>query len=85
FTNTADVRGYKAVKNNIPLDEMNRKLSDLKGKALNYAKKSMDSQFYHVDGGNDDLLNKILWFAACNDKKYPYKFDGKGVDDDDDD
>ncbi|MBK5203708.1 MAG: bifunctional YncE family protein/alkaline phosphatase family protein, partial [Prolixibacteraceae bacterium] len=45
FTNTADVRGYKAVKNNIPLDEMNRKLSDLKGKALNYAKKSMDSQF----------------------------------------
>jgi len=76
--------GYKAVKNNIPLDEMNGKLSDLKGKALHYAKKSMESQFDHIDGGNDDLLNKILWFAACKDKKYPFKFDGKGEDEDDD-
>ena len=84
FTNTADFSVYKSVKNQIPLDEMNKKLSDLKGKALNYAKKSMESQFNHIDGGNDDLLNKILWFAYSKDKKYPYKFDGKADDDDDD-
>jgi len=84
FTDTPDLKEYKAVKNQIPLDEMNKSLADLKGKALHYAKKSMEPQFEHVDAGNDDLLNKILWFAACKDIKYPYQFDGKGEDDDDD-
>jgi len=85
FINTPDLSGYKTLKNKIPLDEMNKKLSDLKGKALHYATKSMDSQFDHIDAGNDDLLNKILWFAACKNKKYPYQFDGKGEDEDEND
>ncbi|MCK9343065.1 MAG: hypothetical protein M0P33_04050 [Massilibacteroides sp.] len=37
----------------------------------------MEPQFDHVDAGNDDLLNKILWFAACKDIRYPYQFDGR--------
>ena len=84
FTDTLDLKSYKAVKNQIPLDEMNKKLAVLKGKSLHYAKKSMEVQFDHIDAGNDDLLNKILWFAARKYEKYPYKYDGKGEDEDDD-
>jgi len=38
----------------------------------------MEPQFDHIDAGKDDLLNKIFWFAACKDKKYPYPLYGKG-------
>ncbi len=46
------------------------------GKALHFAKKSMLPEFDGVDTGNDDLLNRILWFAAKGNTPYPGRFAG---------
>jgi len=61
----------------IPLDEMNKELSQLKGQALHFAKKSLEQQFDGVDTGNDDLFNRIIWFAMNGNKPYPAKYCGK--------
>ena len=63
---------------------MNPELNALSGRALYYAKKSMDPQFEHVDRGNDELLNRIIWYATRGKERYPKAFsDGKEEDDDD--
>ena len=72
---------YHAVQNRIPLNQLNPGLSVLKGKALYYARASLLPEFDHVDGGRDDLLNRILWYAARGKKAYPAKFSGNGDDD----
>ncbi len=71
FTSKPDFSPYQALKNEIPIDEMNAELHTLKGAALHYAKKSMEPQFDGIDDGNEDLFNRILWFAAKGTKKYP--------------
>jgi len=80
FTRQADLIPYKALENQIPLDEMNPKMSGLKGKALYYAQKSMEPQFDGIDSGDDDLFNRILWFAMKGKDKYPKRFSGKDTD-----
>ncbi len=84
FTDTPDFSPYEAVSNQIALDEMNPPLSGLNGRALHDAIKSMEPQFERIDSGDDDLLNKILWFSAKGNKPYPSKYDGKADEDDDD-
>ena len=74
FKSDPDKTPYIAIPNNIPLDEMNPPLQTLKGSARFYAKKSMLPEFDGVDSGNDDLLNRILWFAAKGDTPYPAKY-----------
>jgi YVTN family beta-propeller protein len=69
-----DKTPFHALPNKIPIDEMNPPLLSLKGKDLYYAKKSMLPEFDGVDSGNDDLLNRILWFAAKGNFPYPIKF-----------
>jgi YVTN family beta-propeller protein len=76
FTRNPDLTPYIAIPNNIPMNEMNMPLSSLSGKALRYAKKSMLPEFDGVDTGNDDLLNRILWFAAKGNAPYPAKYSG---------
>ena len=71
-----DITPYQALPNNIPIDEMNPQIISLKGHELYYAKKSMLPEFDGVDSGNDDLLNRILWFAAKGNAPYPSKFAG---------
>lgn len=73
---------YQSVPNQIPLDEMNAKTSQLKGKALHYALKSMEPQFEHMDSGSDALFNRIVWFASNGREAYPKKYAGKDEDDD---
>ena len=73
---------YHYVANQVPLDEMNPALTLLKGKSLFYAKQSLRPEFDHIDGGNDNLLNRILWFNVKGKKSYPQKFTGKDNDDD---
>lgn len=80
FTNKADMTPFQLVKNQIPLDEMNPPLSALKGTALHYAEKSMEPQFDGIDSGDDDLFNRILWFAMKGKEKYPKKYSGKEED-----
>lgn len=84
FTNVANNSPFNSVLNEIPLDEMNKDLSELKGTALYFAKKSLEPQFDKVDAGDDDLLNRIIWSAANTNRPYPAKFSGKDNDDDDD-
>jgi YVTN family beta-propeller protein len=74
---------FRALPNKVPIDEMNPKLSMLKGMDLYYAKQSMLPQFDHIDGGNDDLMNKIIWRAGKGAKPYPSKLAGKADSDDD--
>jgi hypothetical protein len=78
FKSEPDLRPYAAVPNKIPLDDLNPPLSSLSGKALHFAKKSMLPEFEKVDSGNDDLLNRILWFSAKGNAPYPSAFAGSG-------
>jgi hypothetical protein len=77
FTNKINETPYISVPNEIPLDEMNPELSQLKGTALHYAKKSMEPQFDKIDAGDDDLFNRIIWFAMKGKESYPAKYSGK--------
>ncbi|MGE5419059.1 MAG: bifunctional YncE family protein/alkaline phosphatase family protein [Chloroflexota bacterium] len=82
FSDNINLTTYNALPPNIPLDELNPPLSALSGKALHYAKKSMLPEFDGVDSGNDDLLNRILWFAAKGNTPYPSKYEGKDAEED---
>ncbi|WP_254070770.1 bifunctional YncE family protein/alkaline phosphatase family protein [Pedobacter sp. L105] len=82
FTNKPSAYTYQKVNNHIPINTMNPQLSALKGAALHYAKQSSRPEYDHIDGGNDDVLNRILWFAAKGKKAYPAKLAGKDADDD---
>jgi hypothetical protein len=62
---------YSHLPNRIPLDQMNKSLADLKGKAAYYAQLSASRAFKDVDGGEDELMNKILWFEAKGEEPYP--------------
>ena len=57
--------------------EMNPQLTSLTGKALHYARQSLLPQFEGIDSGDDDLLNRILWFASKGNIPYPTKYAGK--------
>ncbi len=71
FTNKKSNYSYTRIPNKIPLNEMNKPLSVLKGKAKFFAKLSANAAFKEVDGGDDDNMNRILWYNAKGDKKYP--------------
>ena len=72
FTDKPNFTPYKALPNQIPLDQMNPKLSSLKGKQLYWAKKSMDMPLDEADEADDNVLNRIVWFAMKGyDVPYP--------------
>jgi len=73
FKMEADMSHFTALLNNIPLDEMNPQIISLSGKALYYAKKNLLPEFDGIDSDNDDLMNRILWFAAKGNIPYPAK------------
>jgi len=84
FGTTLDKTPYTAIPNIVPLDEMNPQLLSLSGKSLHFAKKSMLPEFQGVDAGNDDLLNRILWYAAKGNINYPAKYAGAKNEEEDD-
>jgi YVTN family beta-propeller protein len=71
FGSTPDLTPYTAEKNRIPLDEMNKPVSELKGKAREFALKSMELDFDEEDRADEDTLNRILWYSVRGDKPYP--------------
>jgi hypothetical protein len=77
FSSTPDFSAYQSLPNQIPLNEMNKSLAELKGAALHYALRSMEPQFDHIDQGDDDLFNRIIWYAMKGKELYPKKFSGK--------
>jgi YVTN family beta-propeller protein len=76
FGSKPDKTPYIALPNIIPLNEMNPQLSTLSGRALHFARKSHQPEFDGIDSGNDDLLNRILWYSAKGDVPYPSKYAG---------
>ncbi|MCF6332707.1 MAG: hypothetical protein L3J11_05425 [Draconibacterium sp.] len=82
FSDVPNYKPFNSVLNETPLDEMNKDLSQLKGTALHFAKKSMEPQFDKIDAGDDALFNRILWNATNKNKPYPVKYSGKDDDDD---
>jgi hypothetical protein len=62
---------FSHVANVVPLDRMNRPVAELKGKAASFARASANQAFKDVDGGDDALMNRILWFAAKGEEPYP--------------
>jgi YVTN family beta-propeller protein len=75
FGDKKSTYAYTLLPNRIPLDLMNRPFAELKGrtsgKALYYARLSAESVFKDVDDGEDDLMNRILWFDARGKARYP--------------
>lgn len=68
---------YTALSNNIPLNQMNPDAQSLSGRAKKFALQSQNEVFKEVDGGEDDKMNRILWFYAKGNTAYPNKPNGK--------
>ncbi len=72
FTDKADLTPYKAIPNNIPLDQINPGLLSLSGDALYWAKKSMEQELDELDQIEEDTFNRIIWHAVKGyDVPYP--------------
>ncbi|MEO9004964.1 MAG: bifunctional YncE family protein/alkaline phosphatase family protein [Ginsengibacter sp.] len=72
FTNKPDFTPYNAVKNNIPLDQLNLALDKLDGKELYWAKKSLEQDLDEEDLIDDNVFNRIIWHAVKGyDRPYP--------------
>jgi len=70
FTATPDLTPYTFVKNNIRLDEMNKPIEKLDGKAKEFARKSLELDFDEEDRADENTLNRILWFSVRGDQPY---------------
>jgi hypothetical protein len=74
FTETPDSTPYKALKNNIPIDELNPPISALKGIEKEWAIAMQKEDFSHPDAANELLLNRVIWYSVKN-FKIPYPGD----------
>ena len=71
FVTKKNTLSYNFIPNNIPFNEMNKSLLALRGKAKKYALQSQNEVFNEVDGGEDNAMNRIIWFYAKGNAKYP--------------
>ncbi len=71
FAGNPDTAAYTAIPNRIPLDEMNHALSELKGRSRHYARLSLENKVDEIDEADDDIFNRILWYATKGAAKYP--------------
>jgi YVTN family beta-propeller protein len=77
FQGEPDLTPYRAVKNQIALDEMNPPLKELKGQALYWARKSLELNLDEADQADEDTFNRILWHATRGEAApYPERFAG---------
>jgi YVTN family beta-propeller protein len=72
FTSKPDFSPYKAIKNNIPLDQLNPPLVSLSGDQLYWAEKSMEQDLGDVDRIDEDVFNRAIWHSVKGyDRPYP--------------
>ncbi|HBE39899.1 MAG TPA: hypothetical protein DDW27_01590 [Bacteroidales bacterium] len=72
FTDKPDFTPYKALKNNIPLDQLNPALTSLSGDQLYWAQKSLEQDLDDVDRIDEDTFNRIIWHAVKGyNRPYP--------------
>ena len=69
---------FRALPARIALTRLNPKLASLRGPARHYARLSARPEFDHVDGGRDDVLNRIIWFSTKGRQPYPAALAGRG-------
>jgi len=81
FTDKPSLSNYSYKPNIVPLTEMSANRELLKGKALYYANMSLRPEFDVIDNGNDDLMNRILWYYGKGNNPYPWRLVGKDEDD----
>jgi YVTN family beta-propeller protein len=62
---------FTALPNQVPLDERNKPLAALQGTEKKHALISQREFSNEVDGGQDQLMNQILWHFAKGNVKYP--------------
>jgi hypothetical protein len=62
---------FTVLPNKIPLTEMNRSLSQLKGRDLHFARLSQKEKLDEIDEGDDDVFNRILWWVTKGSRHYP--------------
>ena len=64
FTDQPDLTPFDAVRNNVPLDQMNPRPQDIADRLLRqHALLSGRLNFKRVDACPEDRLNRILWHA----------------------
>jgi DNA-binding beta-propeller fold protein YncE len=77
FTANPDFTPYTALPNRIPLDEMNKPLSELSGQHLHWAQQSLEQSLDEVDQASEDTMNRIIWHSVKGvDAAYPAHFAG---------
>ena len=80
FTNEPDFTPYKAIRNNIPLDQLNLSLNKLKGKQLFWAKKSLEQDLDDEDRIDENVFNRIIWHSVKGyDRPYPVIKNGNTI------
>lgn len=72
FNEKPDFTPYKAVPNNIPLEQLNPPMKKLSGMQRYWAKKSLEQDLDDVDRIDEDVFNRIIWHAVKGyDVPYP--------------
>jgi DNA-binding beta-propeller fold protein YncE len=88
FTDTLDLTPYRAVANNIALDERNPSGPKLTARDRYWMDKSLELDWSHVDAADPYWLNRINWYSLFKDTRpypgRPGEEPGQHVDDDDD-
>jgi YVTN family beta-propeller protein len=87
FTDKPDMTSYTGVRNNIPLDQTNPPLADIRDpRQRHWAEVSLALNLDEIDAADEDQLNRILWYAARGrDDTYPAWAISVVKDEDDDD
>ena len=83
FQDTPDLTPYTALPNRVPLDEINPPLQKLRGMAYHWAKQSMLQNWEVEDRLDEDVVNRVLWFAARGNElggvALPFHCDGSDL------
>jgi hypothetical protein len=86
FIDKPDSSRYKAAPNSIPLDQLNPQMADIRDpRQRHWAEVSIKLPLDEVDEADEDIFNRVLWFAMRGkDETYPAWAVNGEVDDDDD-
>jgi len=77
FTRRADLRPYKALPNNIPIDQMNPPKEALSGLMRDLVDLSENLPLDQPDQADEDTLNRIVWHSVKGpDARYPAEYAG---------
>jgi hypothetical protein len=71
FTDEPDLEPYTVIENRIPLDELNKSVGALEGKARHFALQSLALDLDVEDRADEETFNRILWFSVRGDQPYP--------------